>query len=327
MSTYYKARPRRASTSSSQPPPPRQTEVLAALDVADQSIYIFPTPPSLPGSPGGSSVFSAPSDLTGSSGFDARSRGDTVSSHASTSRSPDRLHPRLSSASPPSNSDFELWDWVAASGEDVSDRRGLWELEDDLERASRWNIISRHPAASQTQPLTSSSFPSTNDFIEQHYRVFLRSRAQSNISNLTANSRGTNRSAFTPQPRIHIPLLSFFASLLFLDLEDPALRLLSQSSPDSILFPGQPTLLGSPDEDELVKPHGLLRLLARGSQYPVNVIKDGLAVVCDPSFSIANPFGVPEISAIRKFGRFVGGTWSKGGKAWRAVRLGEDPAP
>lgn len=361
MSAYYTPPRPRASSGSPQltQPSPTELHTAPALTIAEQSIYIFPTPSSLPASPGGSSVFSAPSDFTDFFGSDTRSRNRSANSSLSpVGRSP-RLHfanaetrirrQRPSPTGSALDSDVsEVWDWAAESGEDVPDQDGYWEFEEEIERVGQWDIVShrRHEdEVRRTHPLSTSSFPVTNDFIDQHYRVFLRSRTQSNSSSLTTNSRGTNSSTYTPHPRIHIPLLSFIASLLFLDLDDPALRLLNYSSPDSILFPGQTNLLGSSNEDgsasiavhtqperftgcgddeeleELAEQHGLLRLLTEGAQWPVKAIRDGLSVVCDPSIIPDNPLRIPGLDAIQQFGRFVGGTLSRGGQAWREIRL------
>ncbi|KAI0346032.1 hypothetical protein BDW22DRAFT_1353697 [Trametopsis cervina] len=349
MSTYYKPpRPAAPSSSVAASSAP-QSDTLRTLDIADRSIYIFPTPSSLPGSPGGSSAISAPSDFTDFTGSDARSRNASLSTSASTSRSPVGRHGRSSLSSPSSgvyirrrrsptvaatssDPEVEVWDWNVE--EERSDNE-YWELEEEVERASRWDIVSNYHGSNgrhRTQPLVTAPFATTNDFIDQHYRVFLRSRTQSNISSITSNSRSSSRIAFTPQPRIHIPLLSFFASLLFLDLDDPALRLLSQSSPDSVLFPGQSNLLGSVEETEderpnassevepgRLSPHGLLRLLADKSYRPITVLKDGFAIACDPAFPVPNALSLPTWTAIRGLGRFVGGVWSKGALAWKEV--------
>lgn len=358
MSTYYRPPRQHATTTDSAQASPQQPEP-RALDIPDQSIYIFPTPSSLPPSPSGSSVFSVPSDFSDQSILiDTRSRNHSVSSHASTNRSHIRARRRPTSAtrrsyaqrslspniSVISDEEVEVWDWMAESGEDMPDEDGLWEFEAEIERTSRWGIpndfeiITRPRAASRT----TSPFTATNDFIDQHYRIYLRSRTHSNTSNITGRTTRTSRSTdYTPHPRIHIPLLSFFASLLFLDLDDPALRLLSQSTPDSVLFPGQGGLLDAPDVDyrssdqtagaftpsssndllDVPKSHGLFRLLTDGSLHHVKVLKDGLAVVCDPNSPLPSSFPLPGFNAIQGLGRLVGGLWSKGSRAWQEMTL------
>jgi hypothetical protein len=342
MASYYRAPPLRPPASGVQTTRPHES--LAALDITDKSIYIFPAPSSLPNTPGGSSTFSVPSDFTDLSGSDTRSRNisTSISTHASTSRSPTGGRSRLSSGTVSYNSEIESWEWQS----DLRDEgHEYWDYEEEIERVSQWDIsphrlTNRIPV--RTHPLSAPSFPCTNDFIDQHYRAFLRSRAHSNSSSLTSNSRYSNRSIFTPHPRIYIPLLSFFASLLLLDLDDPALRLLTQSSADSVLFPGQPNL--SPPEDdenelssvsrtstddadtdlESVEAHGLCRLFASGAHSPVKLIKDGIAIVSDPSFSTPNLFSIPGLGSLQKFGQFIGNACYRGGQAWQELRLHND---
>ncbi|KAI0087854.1 hypothetical protein BDY19DRAFT_953525 [Irpex rosettiformis] len=353
MTTYYTNPRPRVAASSSQPSHTRSDhdEQLTTLNIAGQSIYIFPTPSSLPAIPGGSSIFSGPSLFTDLSSIDVRS---SISSDASLIGAPARLSPPntltderwstspiTSTVSTASDMDVEVWDWAAESQDNFLDRGAYRDFEEDTERVELWGIQSRQLyEGTHFQARSSLPFPSTNDFIDQHYHAFLRSRTQSDMT------MSSSRSVYTPHPRLHIPLLSFFASLLFLDLDDPALRLLTQSSPDSVLFPGQLILLEPNNNDEFAatssgraspqltvssvneypgfKPHGLLRLLADNVTRPVAVIREGLAVIGDPLLPLANPFLAPGLNTIRNLDKFLRSTWPRGGRVWREVWLGSN---
>lgn len=328
-----------------------QTDDLAL----DQSIYIFPTPSSTPASPSGSSAFSAPTDFTDTiSSTGTRSRDQSFSSAGpARSRSPRyRLRTRSSASATRTQSrarsaetdeydlEVEYWDWTAESGEDVPDDEGVWEFEAEVERANRWDLPAQ--LARRLSPLRALGSASTgpnNDFYEQHYRIFLRARTQSNTSSLASTSSLSSKpSVPAPHPRIHIPLLSFFASLLSIDLDEPALRLLTHSSSDSILFPGQRDLLSegnnvawepaADDTLEASKPHGLVRLhRINDESRPSNrALKDGLAVACDPS-ALPNPFSLPGLSALAGLCRFVGGVWTNAGKAWQEAQSDPEMLP
>ncbi|KAF7798443.1 hypothetical protein EIP86_009664 [Pleurotus ostreatoroseus] len=348
MSTYYipprqhahsEASYRSPSTLATDVECPRQTEPELQLD---QSIYIFPTPSSVPPSPSGSSVLSAPSDFTEAFSLSTGTRSRDQSFSSSAPRSPrHRSRPQGAAFAPNSyrstsharssgedyDPEVEVWDWTAESGEDIPDDDGLWEFEAEVERASRWDVPVQF--IRRLSPLRPMSNPA--DFYEQHYRLLQRTRTQSNISNFTSVSSLSSHPSVvqTPHPRMHIPLLSFFASLLSLNLDDPGLRLLTNSSPDSVLFPGQSNLLSdgaswsstAEEETKQPSPHGLLRLQLSedGSRPPNTVLKDGLAVSCDPD-NVPNPFTLPGLSTLAGLYCIVGGVWSSGEKAWREVQ-------
>lgn len=309
----------------------------------EESIYIFPTPSSTPASPGGSSTFSAPTDLTDtislstgtrsrdqsfSSSGRGRSRSSSYRSRArgTATGSATRTQSRARSYET-DDLEVEYWDWAVESGEDVPDDDGIWEFEAEIERASRWDLPTR--LARRLSPLRALGSPGSGpnvDFYEQHYRIFLRARTQSNSSSFSASSSLSSKLDPTPHPRIHIPLLSFFASLLSLNLDEPALRLLTHSSTDSILFPGQRNLVldgatPSGDKTDLPEPRGLMRLrhVDDGSRPPDRTLKDGLAVACDPS-TLPSPFSLPGFTALAGLCRFVGGVWTNSGKAWQEVQ-------
>lgn len=355
MSTYY-IPPRHQSQSdasylSSNTPvtagPPREQREDLQLE---ESIYIFPTPSSTPASPSGSSAFSAPTDFTDSISLSTGTRSRDQSFSSSVPRrspSPQYRSRRRGTATGSATRtqsrarsyetdeydlEVEYWDWAAESGEDIPDDDGIWEFEAELERASRWDLPARLVRRlSPLRPLGSGSNAPTADFYEQHYRIFLRARTQSNTSSLSTGSSLSSKLDPAPHPRIHIPLLSFFASLLSLNLDDPALRLLTHSSTDTILFPGQRSLLSegasatwdppSDNKADSPKAHGLVRLrhVDDGSRPPDRTLMDGLAVACDKS-KLPNPFSLPGFTALAGLCRFVGGVWTNSGKAWQEVQ-------
>lgn len=345
MTSYYYPTPRRrALTGDPELSGPSHRD-LVALDVSEPSIYIFPTSLSLPASPGDlSSIYSAPSDFTDfsdtssrsrSTSFDANTRGNST---ASSYQLPPSSVPNHAAQAIPLPSDVvsklgtEPWDWVETS-RDIPAQERYWESEEQFGRHGKRDIVPQQ--LTNEHALSRRLYPSqaTNDFVDRHYHTFLRPRIQSHISDLNSPPF-SNHSTFTPRPRIHIPLLSLVASLLSIDLDDPALRLLDQSSPDSILFPGQSHLLGV-GGDELEAPpteehderrtsghliqHGLVRLLTDGTYHSVTVVRDGLAVICDPLLLFARPFGVTGLSSLSSLGRLAGDTVLKVAQGWQEV--------
>ncbi|PSR70470.1 hypothetical protein PHLCEN_2v13621 [Hermanssonia centrifuga] len=317
----------------------------------EESIYIFPTPSSAPASPSGSSISSVPTDFTEvlSVSTGSRSRDQSFSSATGentddAAHEPSRTTYVESSSSGSRSTDIvevdpevEMWDWTD-SGEDVPDDDGLWAFEAEVERASRWNIpnaLIRRLSPLRTTPSTGA----TINFYEYPYRAHIRSRTQSSSTSYTSvSSKSSSAMVHTPHPRIQLPLLSFFSSLLSLNLDDSALRLLTHSSPDSVLFPGQSgflsyipqrepplqhgSLLGYENE-EVVESHGLNRLHAESSGHSLRGVKDGLAIIYDPSFALNSPFALPSFSSIAGLCRFVGNVWSNGGKAWGEAHTSE----
>ena len=124
-----------------------------------------------------------------------------------------------------------------------------------MERAGRWDIdLHAHQHPQRTSALRSPS-RGAPDRITLHHIARLqpsRLRTQSSIS--TNSSLGSacpphSSLSISPQPRVQIPFLSFFAALLSLDSDDPVLRLLTQATPpddDAILFPGHRLPVASP---------------------------------------------------------------------------------
>ncbi|TFY50129.1 hypothetical protein EVJ58_g11172, partial [Rhodofomes roseus] len=228
-----------------------------------------------------------------------------------------------------------------------------WVLEEEVQRAglSRWGLVDEDThVRGRPYPLRASSSV-------EHARITL-DNARHRLSLAPLRSRTVSRSSsnFTsanapaPQPRIRIPLLSFFAALLSLDLDDPALRLLTQPAPadgQSILFPGHSASSLSPPSSEPSPPsssdtadcdpekrsastititpdlsasvHGLQKLLASTMEpagAALRSLRAGLAIPVEinvPGVSVAGLAGLV---------RAVGEVYTRGGQAWREVWAG-----
>jgi len=269
MAAYYI--PSRQYASSSQNirrnEQPANADALTTIDLhfGEHSIYVFPNPSSSPPSPA-SSLFSAPTDFDPSSPSSSSSRSrsrprarlhaSSLSVRTNGSRSLSIGQTSTDSAPPssyfhverpstlPSNPESdpdidEVWDWTRASMS--SGEHGSWDLEEEVERMSRWDIDLR---LRQLTERTSAHVA--------HHRTRLtplRTRTLSQRTTTSASLGSARRvrspsipaRPSSPQPRIRIPLLSFFAAIFALDLDDPALRLLTQAAPsdaESLLFPG-----------------------------------------------------------------------------------------
>lgn len=380
MATYFTPRPQLSSSHNANPPPQetgRRSLPNLDLTVNDHSIYIFPDPTAELPSPA-SALFSPATSFDASSpsifSVSSRSRSQRrVRHHASSFSTQSGRSPSIgqaSSGSPRTHSYFvvdnpspisptyfsvendpdvgEVWDGLHSPLDDEASR----ELEERVERVSRWDFDSR--LRQFVERAAAASIPAQ----ERRRRLApLRTRTRTSSQSLTSNSLASSRptrarSSSTrarapspsPQPRIRIPFLSFFAGLLALDLDDPALRLLTQSAPadaDSILFPGHsatrllqsldgdrytpPSSLSSPDSDEETKSvpvHGFAKLLSSAndpSGAALRSLRAGLAMASLPSELVAS---VPGARGLAGLWRAVGEVYARGGQAWREVWVG-----
>lgn len=227
------------------------------------SIYIFPSPASAPPSPA-VSVSSAPTDFDFSSPISSRStsctrppKRDTTqanirdASRSSVSAAYDASSRYWDLPSPPGNDleiDISLWDITSDVTTEPSNSDESWALEGEVERVGFAEVdllYTPHLRRARQAPLSSSQSP---DGSRPRYRFSARprqrSRTRSRIrtTSISSLALSSTQQAVAPHPRIHVPLLSFFASLLSLDLEDPALRLLTNAESgdaEAVLFPGQ----------------------------------------------------------------------------------------
>ncbi|KAI0712122.1 hypothetical protein C8Q76DRAFT_768859 [Earliella scabrosa] len=389
MSAYYfQRRPPSASRDSSAYGSERREHsgVSSSHDTtsADRSIYIFPSPSSAPPSPyptSPGSSFSAPTDFEPSDAFSFGSRSRTTSNTPSTAVSPsegaeegaeeDAAVTRRD-VSPLADDeleiDVELWELSTDPDRlaDASDTDSSWVLEDEIERVSAGDIdVSFVHPTRQPRRLHKLSAPSSPDAAHMHHfwavRPQRRARTQSRmrtISSLSSSRAPSSTRRPAPNPRIHIPLLSFFASLLSVDLDDPALRLLTHADPgeaDSVLFPGLTTSqllaaardessdagrqhdtegdaesesslesnVDSPDDESQ---HGLPKMLLASisdqSAVALRSLREGLAVYVPHSPEVALPIPIPAPSELLGLWRVVGEVCVRGGQAWREVWAG-----
>ena len=327
--------------------PQQLEESILTLD-PERSIYLFPNPESLPASPSGSSLYSVPTDFTISSPGSSRERTLSQTTDASGSSSyvlSSSEHTTRDRSRSLSSSEFdvEVWDWTADS-DAVDDERAA-ELEAEVERMSRWDL--HHPRIEAIR-LVPSVFGSSigrpplalSRAMHPTEEGYQRTRADSNISYKSLSSFHSSSLGDPPHPRIRLPLLSFFSSLLGLDLDDPALRLLTTSSSDSVLFPGQSGLLGvenaeasqpsvlfvessgdeGTSEDETA--HGILRLfiLSNEPRNALQCLRNGLEIISSPVYSVPAMLTVPSVGTFFGLSHFVGSLLKKGGDAVKQLQ-------
>ena len=366
MATYYAQRP---SLSSSRPAVSRDNEQEAvrerhedflSLNVIspDHSIYVFPSPSSAPPSPypgsPGSSLFSPSTDFDSSEPFSFGVRSPASSNAASTAASPeDGAVARTPSQGAPLGEDeleidVELWELSTDPTVDGSDTGSSWVLEDEVDRVGAGDVDFSYMNVRRNHRLIS---PRSSD-VPPYWTMRRRSRTHSRIR--TTSSLSSPRSSRSPQrpaphPRIHVPLLSFFSKLLSLDIDDPALRLLTHADPgesESILFPGHTTAqLLSPDDaqsregdDESESDanadadsnssrpseegqHGLPKLLLASfsdqSTVALRSLRAGLAVYMPYTPDVALP--LPRPSELLGLWRVVGEVCARSSQAWKEV--------
>ncbi|RPD62365.1 hypothetical protein L226DRAFT_532625 [Lentinus tigrinus ALCF2SS1-7] len=366
MAAYYAQRP-----PSSNPRPSasrengegaeRERANLTSLNVIspDHSIYIFPSPPSAPPSPypasPGSSLFSPSTDFDASEPFSlgVRSRASSSAPSTAASASPAGGDVALTrrQAAPLGDDeleiDVELWELSTDPTVDISESDSSWVLEDEIDRVGAGDVDFSYMNVRRNHRLIS---PRSSD-VPPYWTMRRRSRTHSRIrtiSSLSSPLSSTSARRPAPHPRIHIPLLSFFSSLLSIDIDDPALRLLTHADPgesESILFPGHTTaqLLTSddaqsrerdnesdastdvdstgshPEEEE--QPHGLPKLLlatiSDQSTVALRSLRAGLAVYIPHSPDVALPFTRP--SELFGLWRVVGEVCARSSQAWKEV--------
>ena len=341
----------------------------------DQSIYIFPNPPSTPPSPisTGSSLFSVPTEFEPSDSFSSRSRRCTTSTPtgaAVPTPNGSRERPRQRTSQISDNEveiDVELWELStdpdygpdSLTADDES-----WVLEEEVQRVGAGNIdvsfVSPVRTPHRARKLSAPQSPNTS---AKHYWVLRPQRRSRSHSRLRTNSTVSSSLAppsarrASPHPRIHIPLLTFFSSMLSVDLDSPALHLLTHSDPgdaESVLFPGLTTaqlesrampatreseqdsssedekdadadMTTAADEEEV---HGLPKLLLASFSDPsksaLRSLRAGLAV-CIPSAPEAS-LDILGVSGLVGLWRVVGEVCAKSSQAWKEV-WGGSPGP
>ncbi|RDX42483.1 hypothetical protein OH76DRAFT_1411067 [Lentinus brumalis] len=367
MAAYYAQRPPlshsrpSASKENGRSAARERNEDLTSLNVIspDNSIYIFPSPSSAPPSPypnsPGSSLFSPPTEFDPSEPFSFGDRSRASSNAASASHADRGVALARRRATTPLGDDeleidVELWELSTSTDPiaDVSASDSSWVLEDEIGRVGAGDVDFSYVNVRRNHRLTS---PRSSD-APPYWAARRRSRTHSRIrtlSSLSSPLSSTSTSRPAPHPRVHIPLLSFFSSLLSIDMDDPALRLLTHTEPgeaESILFPGHTTaqLLASDDAESPARdnegetdadtdasssashapgeqPHGLPKLLLASisdqSTVALRSLRAGLAVYIAHSSDVALP--LPRPGELFGLWRVVGEVCARSSQAWREV--------
>ncbi|KAI0050403.1 hypothetical protein FA95DRAFT_1676783 [Auriscalpium vulgare] len=282
--------------------------------IPDHSIYIFPSAPA--GSAPPSPLANPPP--AGAHVDDRRDASTSQSSDVGSGSGWDELASPLdlSGASSPADEphSIELLDWAFEDGEDgVEVDESV--LEEEIVRASRWDLVPRRSVYTHdpgpvrywlhTDSRTRGSGLQAVGTQRPHPTMVYRSRTHSAASAPPGPA---------PHPRIRLPLLSFFASLLAID--ESTLHLIAHTPSHSVLFVGPvPALEEKPDpRDEDERAHGVVALLAPPEEK--TSLRDGLRVACDPDLVFASPFVPFPLGALCDL---VKGVWVGGGKALREV--------
>ncbi len=265
--------------------------------------------------------------------------------------------------------DVELWELSTDpdhSADSPTTDDESWVLEEDVQRIGAGNIdvsfVSPIHTPHRARKLSAPQSPNT---AAKHYWVLRpqrRSRSHSRIrtSSIVSSSLAPpSARRASPHPRIHIPLLKLFSSLLSVDPDSPALHLLTHSDPgdaESVLFPGlttaqlasrsiPPTHEGERDDSgesdtdtdtdattitsEEEGEHGLPKLLlasfADPSKSALRSLRAGLAV-CVPS-SPDTPLDILGVSGLVGLWRVVGEVCAKSSQAWKEVWGGPEEDP
>src|SRR6266550_972046 len=254
----------------------RPTRQLHAEDPEDYSdhaistqhpIYIFPSPPSAPPSPG------------------QGSRDSVYSSVGAPTLSSDTFH------------NLDQWEWSEGSPTDDIDEQ--WPT-------SPYTAISlRRPRRENQVALTLRPHPLQDHLSRLHLYRISTNISISPISPRSFHTLSTSSSSDIsvrtpahlvspiPHARIHIPFLSFILSLLPID--DSTVFLLTHTSPHSVLFPGDeimsdPCLMVSERQGiaDTKASQFLLEFDEEHSAYAR--LREGHAVACDYESALIRPF-------------------------------------
>ncbi|KAI0036464.1 hypothetical protein K488DRAFT_82082 [Vararia minispora EC-137] len=281
----------------------------------ENSIYIFPSPPSAPPSP---SLIAPPSlvllDRVSSVGTTTlRSRSASlVTETADLEWEPDDVRSPVGSAvSGGEDIGVGPWEWPASAEGTIEENEV--DLNESIMRLSKWDPrVSRralHPQHTlPSLPLairaqrSAAREPSPRDL------SWIRARTESATSSLSSVINIP-----VPHPRIRLPLLSFFASLLRID--DSTLHLISYTPEESVLFPGHRVELFDERADESLL-HGSAALLLE--QKEGTVLKEGMHTACDSSLNHPNSFALTPIPLTGLFW-MVKSIWSGSRSALREV--------
>lgn len=330
----------------------------------EQSIYIFPNPGVSSGAGSGpsspfatSSELSVPTDISfpsstegGSQTREGRGRRTISNASAGTGSGWEVLSGRSASADAGVHSpSVEVWDMSydeeALSG--ASSDIGTAELEDAIERASRWDVLQARATQrpGSRYPLGRQPFPNPFTYAEGRFQFRRRLRRVSSASLDTRHDslykRTARKASFRSAhslgrdslslPRLsdctsRLPLLSVLCS--FFSLDDATVRLLTRpvvTPSASPLFPGPRLNLGNDEDDEKAFQTARERLARLGSS-ELESVKEGIEVVCDPSITPNSKLALP-LPSFPIFGLWdlVTGVCSIPIKAWTHIRRPSRP--
>ncbi|KAL7280009.1 hypothetical protein ACG7TL_006422 [Trametes sanguinea] len=339
-------------TNAADPVPPAST----GIDLADQSIYIFPSPASMPPTPGGS-VTSAPTDFD----FSSESRSTSLSGSLTCNTS---LRRRRGSASIEASSksgglqtpahdhleiDVEIWDVESDPSSDAMESEGSsWALDGYTDFDTLPDLGA---APSRTLVVSPDEIDTARLRRQRPLRYQQRSPKHSRVG--TSSSLSSSHSSppeAVPHPRIHLPLLSFFTSILWIDMDDPAVRLLTcadSGESESVLFPGHgstrllypdgiepddlqvvgrdslgtgkslkgQTLDNEGDSEHHGLPKLLLATLSDQSTVAIQTLRAGLSARITPSSDLV--LALPRASDLVGLWTILGNLYATSGRAWR----------
>ncbi|KZV73760.1 hypothetical protein PENSPDRAFT_648526 [Peniophora sp. CONT] len=267
MEYFPRSRARRRSPT----PPPRVWLSENDIDTPSQSIYIFPNPSSVLPSPHSNLNDASLESAVREPVEESRSRSISVATAATTTT--DTGWDDLRSPSNYSTQDETQWEWPTSADGHAVDGARLGEeeavLDEEIVGASRWDLIASrrypaHPLAVRAERQARLAPTSTMSWI--------RSRTVSGVSSLSSYVAVPTT---TPHPRMRIPLLSFFGSLL--DIDEETLDLLESTPSQSTLFTGplDEGVACAATEEE--RAHGL-ELLLKGDE---NMLREGVRAFCE----------------------------------------------
>ncbi|KIM89225.1 hypothetical protein PILCRDRAFT_2487 [Piloderma croceum F 1598] len=306
---YYRPRQSQRASSTRVDPRDRETEQhLLQIDLED-SIYVFPNPSSESAGSSFGSDIATPTDLTISPL--SRSRSRHSSNRGGRTRSSSSGHVSLSirprfgieaGEDPELEIDWDTdMDSVAATDESALNM-------EEADRAHRWKSLT----PPELHRVSSSSL--------WRARQQMLDSSTSWTSSVSRNTHWRHRSVDSDLgPIIHdhhkrIPMLSFIATLLFID--ESTTSLLTHPSSESALYPQNIDSDEHPSDENSGTSHGLTKLSAglegQGS------LREGLTVACDPEFTPLNPFAFHSLQ-LSGLWSFVNGVWISGGRVLREV--------
>jgi hypothetical protein len=309
MSQYYRPRQSQQALSTRAVSRDRETEqhlLQTEIDLED-SIYVFPNPSSESAGSGLGSDIPTLTDLTLSPLLRSRSRHS--SNHGIRSRSSSSGHVSSSiqqrfGIEAGEDRELEIWDMDADSLA-VTDESALNMEKADLAR--RWESFT----PPRLHRMSSSS-------LWRAHQQMLDSTT-SWISSVSRNTHWRHRSVDSDLGLIihghhkHIPMLSFIASVLFID--ESTTSLLTHPSSNPALFPQNIDSHEHLSDEHCGTRYGLTKLSAGLGQ---GSLREGLTFACDPECTPLNLFAFHSLQ-LSDLWSFANGVWISGGRVLQEV--------